>query len=135
MNLSTNIQNMDNNTRFNRYHQALQQYITREGNALVPATHIEKIDNEAMTLGAWVGYMRQRYKNGKLNQDRIDSLNSITGWTWGPLKPGPATKTLRNDDITKLRSTGLSLSQIADQYNLSRQRIHQIIKRAAPTSS
>lgn len=126
---------MDNNTRFARYERALQQYITREGNALVPATHIELLDAEQINLGAWVGYMRQRYKNEKLAQVRIDALNAITGWTWGPLKPGPATKTLRNDDITKLRQTGLSLSQIADQYNLSRQRIHQIIKRAAPTAS
>ena len=126
---------MDNNTRFARYVRALQQYITREGDALVPATHIEIVDATQINLGAWVGYMRQRYKNDKLAQDRIDDLNAISGWTWGPLKPGPATKTLRNDDITKLRSTGLSLSQIADQYNLSRQRIHQIVKRAAPTSS
>lgn len=133
--LSTNMPNMDNNTRFNQYHRALQQYIAHFGDALVPATHVEKLDGEDINLGAWVGYMRQRNKNGKLAQIRVDALNETRGWTWGPLKPGPATKTLRNDDITKLRQTGLSLSQIADQYNLSRQRIHQIIKRAAPTAS
>lgn len=126
---------MDNNTRFSRYHQALQQYIAREGDALVPATHIETLGGEDVNLGAWVGYMRQRKKNDKLAQDRIDALNATRGWTWGPLKPGPATKSLRNDDITKMRQTGLSLSQIADQYNLSRQRVHQIIKRAAAAAS
>jgi Mor family transcriptional regulator len=124
---------MDNNTRFNQYHQALQQYIDREGNALVPATHIEKLNNQPITLGAWVGYMRQRNKNGKLPQNKQNTLNKTPGWTWGPLKPGPTTKTLRNTDITQLRQTGLSLSQIADQYNLSRQRIHQIIKRDTKT--
>jgi Mor family transcriptional regulator len=124
---------MDNNTRFNQYHQALQQYIQREGNALVPATHTEKLDGQQITLGAWVGYMRQRNKNGKLPQNRQQTLNNTQGWTWGPLKPGPTTKTLRNTDIHTLRQTGQSLSQIADQYNLSRQRIHQIIKRTTTT--
>ena len=126
---------MDNHTRFNQYHQALQQYIAREGDALVPATHIENKSNELITLGAWVGYMRQRNKNGKLTQSRWETLDNTPGWTWGPLKPGPTKKTVRNTNITQLREQGLSLSQIADEYNLSRQRIHQIIKRDTTTTT
>lgn len=122
---------MDNTTRFNRYLQALQQYIKREGHALVPANHIESIDNDGINLGAWVGYMRQRKKNGQLNQDRIATLSEIPEWNWGPLKPGPATKNSRNSEIAQLRRNGLSLAQIADQYQLSRQRVHQIVKRVS----
>lgn len=122
---------MDNTTRFNRYLHALQQYIRREGHALVPANHVEIIDNDKINLGAWVGYMRQRKKNNQLNQDRINALSALPEWNWGPLKPGPATKNNRNNEIAQLRRNGLSLAQIADQYQLSRQRVHQIVKRVA----
>lgn len=122
---------MDNSTRFNRYVQALQQYINREGHGLVPANHTEVLEGSEINLGAWVGYMRQRKKNNQLPQDRIDRLSSISEWNWGPLKPGPATKNNRNNEIAQLRRNGLSLAQIADQYQLSRQRVHQIVKRVS----
>lgn len=122
---------MDNLTRFNRYVHALQQYIKREGHGLVPANHVELLDAETINLGAWVGYMRQRKKNQQLPQDRIDILSAVPEWNWGPLKPGPATKNNRNNEIAQLRRNGLSLAQIADQFQLSRQRVHQIVKRVA----
>lgn len=125
---------MDNTTRFNRYITALQQYISREGHALVPATHNEIVNGDTVALGAWVGYVRQRRKAGLLPDERINALNAIQGWNWGPLKPGPATKTIRNSEIEALRREGKSLAQIADHYNLSRQRIHQIVKRNQTTS-
>lgn len=98
---------------------------------MVPANHVEIIDNDKINLGAWVGYMRQRKKNNQLNQDRINALSALPEWNWGPLKPGPATKNNRNNEIAQLRRNGLSLAQIADQYQLSRQRVHQIVKRVA----
>lgn len=121
---------MDNITRFNRYITALQQYITREGNALVPANHIEIIDGTSIHLGTWVGYMRQRNKANKLNETQKSTLDQITGWSWGPLKPGPKDKHERNSEIAQMRNNGKSLAQIADQYNLSRQRVHQIVRRS-----
>lgn len=122
---------MDNSTRFNRYIHALQQYISREGHALVPANHVEILEGSSINLGAWVGYMRQRKKNNRLTSERIEALSAIPEWNWGPLKPGPATKNNRNNEIAQLRRNGLSLAQIADQYQLSRQRVHQIVKRIA----
>jgi hypothetical protein len=124
---------MDNTTRFNQYIQALQQYITREGHAHVPATHTETLNTTTINLGTWVGYMRQRNKNNQLPQNRTDTLNNTIGWTWGPLKPGPATKNARNNEIHNMRLNGQSLSQIADHYQLSRQRVHQIVKRTTTT--
>jgi DNA-binding NarL/FixJ family response regulator len=120
---------MNNATRFNTYLAALQQYITREGAAHVPANHKESIDGQLIPLGTWVGYMRQRYKNNKLPVERVEILNNISGWTWGPLKPGPKPNTSRNAEIADLSINGQSLTKIADHYNLSRQRIHQIVKR------
>lgn len=119
---------MNNTTRFNTYLAALQQYITREASAHVPANHEETMDGKKIQLGTWVGYVRQRYKNKKLPLDRVDALNNIPGWAWGPLKPGPKPNISRNAEIADLSTSGQSLTQIADQYNLSRQRIHQIVK-------
>jgi DNA-binding NarL/FixJ family response regulator len=76
-----------------------------------------------------VGYIRQRAKNGKLPAAKVDALNQVNGWQWGPLKPGPATNHNRNVEILTLRSQGMTLSQIADSFDLSRQRVHQIVKK------
>lgn len=120
---------MNNTTRFNTYLAALQQYISREGSARVPAHHEETVEDKPVQLGTWVGYLRQRYKNNKLPAERVNILNSVPGWTWGPLKPGPKPNTSRNAEIRNLSESGQSLTQIADRFNLSRQRIHQIVKR------
>ena len=127
----TIVTDMNNTVRFNTYLSALQQYITREGTAHVPAHHEESIDGRSVQLGTWVGYVRQRYKNNKLSAERIAVLENISGWAWGPLKPGPKPNTSRNSEIMNLSQGGQSLTQIADQYNLSRQRIHQIVTRAS----
>lgn len=118
---------MDNNTRFEVYKKALNQFASTNGHLAVPAAHIEVVDGREISLGAWVGYMRQRRKKGLLPQPRVQELESISGWQWGPLKPGPATNTNRNSLIMELRSSGQSLRQIADQFELSRQRVHQIV--------
>ena len=120
---------MNNTTRFNTYLAALQQYIIREGSATVPAHHEEHVAGQLVQLGTWVGYLRQRYKNNKLPEDRINILNNVPGWSWGPLRPGPKPNTSRNAEIRNLSQDGKSLTQIADRFNLSRQRIHQIVKR------
>jgi hypothetical protein len=122
---------MDNNTRFELYKKALIQFSSREMHSDVPAAHVEVVDGREVTLGAWVGYMRQRRKKGLLPQPRISELEGISGWQWGPLKPGPATNVKRNSLILDLRSSGQSLRQIADQFELSRQRVHQIVGKNA----
>lgn len=120
---------MDNNTRFKLYVQALTQFAERSGHTRIPALHIEIVDGREVSLGAWVGYMRQRYKKGILAAEKIETLQQLPGWTWGPLKPGPATNHNRNSEIIQMRSNGLTLREIADSYDLSRQRVHQIVKK------
>ena len=99
---------MDNNTKFNTYIKALEQYIAREGNSKVPAIHVENFEEKDVTLGAWAGYIRQRFRKGQ---------------------PGPATDSKRNEVIRNMRTEGKSLREIADEFDLSRQRVHQIVKK------
>lgn len=119
---------MDNTTRFNTYIKALKQFSEREGHCNVPAVHTEIVDGVEVTLGAWVGYVRQRRRKNQLSEERTVAIQSISGWQWGPLKPGPATDKNRNSEIHQMRAEGHSLRQIADRFDLSRQRVHQIVK-------
>jgi len=125
----TETSRIPNSDRWERNFLALQQYSQRTGHSRVPASHVELYEGRNTPIGAWVGYMRQRYRNGILSQQRMDKLQSITGWTWGPLRPGPATNTERDEQIILLRSEGKSLATIAEQVGVSRQRVHQITRR------
>ena len=123
------VHSMDNTTRFELYIRALEQFAGREGHTRVPAVHVENVDGTDVHVGAWVGYTRQRRKKGFLPAERIQKLENLREWTWGPLKPGPATNNNRNSEILGMRSQGMTLRQIADSFDLSRQRIHQIVKK------
>lgn len=127
--LMTETSRIPNHDRWERNFLALQQYAQRTGNARVPASHVELYEGRNTPIGAWVGYMRQRYRLGILNSNRVAKLESVQGWTWGPLRPGPASNTERDNQIALLRSEGKSLQTIADQVGVSRQRVHQIARR------
>lgn len=120
---------MDNITRFELTLKALNSFGEREGHLRVPAVHTEFVEGTEVPLGAWVGYLRQRRRKGQLAPARIASLESLNGWQWGPLRPGPSTNSDRNVLIMELHSSGKSLRQIADQFDLSRQRVHQIVRK------
>lgn len=116
-----------NSDRWANHFDALQQYVARTGNALVPSSHVELHKDTTIPLGAWVGYMRQRNRAGLLSETRTNLLQSLHGWSW-KLNPGPAIDTQRDAEIVKLRNDGASLQTIADEFNISRQRVHQITK-------
>lgn len=118
---------MTNEERWNQYLAALNAFSAREGHARVPASHVEKMNGTAVNLGAWVGYIRQRKRAGLLPQSRIDAISAVPGWEWGPLRPGPTADAERNAQILTLRSQGVSLQRIGDEFGLSRQRVHQIV--------
>lgn len=119
---------MDNNTRFFQYIRALEQYTLRKNNAEVPANHVEILENSEIRLGAWVSYMRHRHKNGKIPAMYVEELTKINGWVWGSPRRGPQKKNERNAEILEMRDTGHSITQISDAFNISRQRVHQIVK-------
>lgn len=126
MNETNRIPNTD---RWTRNYLALQQYINREGHARVPAAHVELYEGRNTPIGAWVGYMRQRNRAGILSAERKQMLENLKGWTWGPLRPGPASNIERDEKIVELRKNGVSLQTIAEQVGVSRQRVHQIARR------
>ena len=37
-------------------------------------------------IGSWLNSQRQRYKKGKLSQDRIDKLEAISNFYWDPFE-------------------------------------------------
>ena len=120
---------MDNVTRFNLTLTAINQFAAREGHCNIPAAHVEYMGPDALPLGSWVGYLRQRRRKGQLSAERVQKLESIPGWQWGPLRPGPQTNSDRNLKILDLHRGGKSLRFIADEFELSRQRVHQIVKK------
>ena len=141
---------MDNDLRFQWYVVALKQYAEREGHCRVPALHVEVLEGMEVKLGSFVSYQRQRRRRledaishlrdvtetsafSRLSQtydkfvDRKEVLETVPGWEWGPLRPGPASKAVRNDEIQDAYHSGTQVKTLADRYDLSRQRIHQIV--------
>ena len=56
----------------------LNEYVVREGHALVPLEHREA----AFTLGSWVGRQRRAHKRGRLERDKVVQLEAVPGWAW-----------------------------------------------------
>lgn len=117
----------DSDTRWRERIEALDTYVDREGDALVPANHVEGTIN----LGSWVSYLRTRYRQGQLNDGRVSELEDYPGWEWGPLRPGPKSDVARDTQIKKMRAEGKSLREIGQVFGLSRQRVHQIVNNNA----
>ena len=125
---------MNRSEKFLLHVCALNQFRIREGHCAVPATHVERFDGADIRLGNWVNYTRQRFRKGELPPDRCRSLEMFPGWEWGPLRPGPRRKETRDSEIRQARLRGQSLSQIARNFRLSRQRVHQIVTANQPGS-
>ena len=56
----------------------LDKFIGKHRHALIPA----KLVVDGYKLGSWVNLQRTRYMEGSLEQDRIDRLEAVPGWTW-----------------------------------------------------
>lgn len=123
---------MNHNTRWKRHYSALVQYQRRYGDAMVPSGHVEFLPSgEEVNLGNWVSYMRTRYRQNALSDERVSLLETLPTWKWGPVRPGPKSQDAtmkRNSEIHERYRNGQSLSKIGRDYNLSRQRVHQIVK-------
>lgn len=61
--------------------QFLEDYIEREGNALVPKDQIES----GFLLGNWVSRVRKSFRSGNLPETSIRRLEKLRGWQWFPL--------------------------------------------------
>ena len=56
----------------------LQNFANRQGHARPSGKHIEN----GFKLGQWVRWKRAQYKNGRLDQSKIDLLEALPGWVW-----------------------------------------------------
>jgi len=121
---------MDNKTKWQRNIGALQRFVAEHGHAKVPSTYVVDVGSEQIGLGTWVAYMRTKYRKQALNQEKISQLESLPGWLWNPGKPGPAGNPKRDEEIIRARQNGARLQKIAEDFDLSRQRVHQIIERS-----
>ena len=126
---------MNHHARWKRHYDALAQYEERYGDAMPPSNHVEFLpDGEEINLGNWVSYMRTRYRQNALSDERIALLEKFPSWEWGPVRPGPKSHdfvVVRNQRIVSAHESGASLAQIAREHNLSRQRVHQIVRSAS----
>jgi hypothetical protein len=59
----------------------LEIFVSREGDAKVPGSHVE----DGVKLGAWVGTQRRYFGSGKLSKERAERLAALPGWEWDPL--------------------------------------------------
>jgi len=110
---------------------ALKQYADRTGTSLVPATQVEVYQGKNVALGAWVAYNRQQYRLGELSVARQEQLEILTGWHWDKQKPGRRYDKKRDAEIAQRYKSGERVGAIAESYNLSRQRVHQIVKKVS----
>ena len=106
--------------------EALRMFATTNGTPMAPVNTTVTLDGEPVRVGSFVAYVRQRYRDGLLEDTRVAELESFAGWTWGGLRPGPRGHAARNEQIRQLRREGVTLDELAQQFGMSRQRIHQI---------
>jgi hypothetical protein len=57
----------------------LRTYVEREGHARVPQSHSAE---DGHRLGLWVASQRADLKVGRLSDDRVAALESLSGWAW-----------------------------------------------------
>jgi hypothetical protein len=120
---------MRTSEKWTRNIRALEYFVNQNGHALVPASTKVEVDGVVVSLGSWVSYLRMKYRSGRLTHDRKTQLEQFPRWSWGPCKPGPVGDAKRDEAMLLARNSGRSLQSIADEYGLSRQRVHQIIRR------
>jgi hypothetical protein len=106
---------------------ALERWTKENGSPMAPAGSVVVMrDGRVINVGSFVAYVRSRHRKGLLDQSRRREIEAIPGWTWERLQPGPKGEVDRNEEIRKLRRQGVTLGELAEQFGMSRQRIHQI---------
>jgi len=112
--------------RFIEHLRALMVWQKEHGSCDVPPAEVVSQDGVELALGRWVTQMRSRGRVGRLSKNRMAQLEQLDGWNWEPRRRGPAAQEARNTEIRARRAAGATLEDLAKEYSLSRQRIHQI---------
>lgn len=106
---------------------ALRSYVARTGTSRVPRNHVETTENGNIKLGVWVSYVRHRQRKGHLTPEQVTELSTFPNWQWDKLPAGRTGDAERDRAIIEKFSQGQSLSTLASEFRLTRQRIHQIV--------
>lgn len=128
---------MINLNKWHTHIAALRSYVARTGTARVPRNHVEKTDEHGeIKLGAWVSYVRHRQRKGHLTSEQATELSSLPNWQWGPLPAGRTGNPDRDRLIVERFDSGrgMTLQAIANEFGITRQRVHQIVTNAKQNS-
>lgn len=125
----TNVRFMLNTNKWNTHITALRNYVARTGSSRVPRNYVEVTETGPIKLGAWVSYVRHRQRKGHLTTEQTAELSSLPNWQWGPLRAGRTSNPERDRLIIERFNNGKgeTLQKIATDFNLTRQRVHQIV--------
>jgi hypothetical protein len=116
--------------------RALKQWINKNGpDAVIPAGHQEVVGTTPIStvrLDRFVSTLRKNFREGTVDVEIVKALDG-TQFQWSVSRGPRSTADLRtrNAQIMELRRRKQSLAEIADHFDLSRQRVHQIIKAAS----
>jgi hypothetical protein len=122
---------MLNTNKWNTHYPALRKYVERTGSCQVPRNHVEVTEHGEVRLGAWVSYVRHRQRKGYLSAQQVDELAILPGWRWDKLRAGRTSHPERDRQIVqRYTNDRVSLQTLANEYGLTRQRVHQIVKSA-----
>lgn len=119
---------MNRNEMFYTRIHLLSAYARENGHCDIPLSfHTRDHAGERIALGRWASYIKGRYRAGLLTVEQARGFEAIPGWDWDARLPGARKKVALHTRVHELRAKRHSLQQIADQVNLSRQRVHQIL--------
>ena len=63
---------------------AFDQFVLREGHALVPLSHVEQLNDGDVRLGKWVRSKRRSFAGGFLTPEVIRRFEAAPNWSWNP---------------------------------------------------
>lgn len=128
---------MINLNKWQSHITALRNYVARTGTSRVPRQHVELTEEFGeIKLGAWVSYVRHRQRKGHLTVEQASELSSLPNWHWGPLPAGRTGNPERDRLIIERfdGGRGATLQAIANEFGITRQRVHQIVTGAKQTT-
>lgn len=112
-------------SRYQRKFAVLQQYVASNGTDHLPRSLVV----DGVEIGKWVAYLKSRYPTGRLPLNWVSDLEGLRGWSWKAKPRGPRPRAERNAEVFVRRGSGSTLEQIAREFGISKQRVHQILQR------
>ena len=65
--------------RWQRTFERLKQYVEVHGNAKI---RFDLVTDDGFPLGIWVQTQRKKYRSGTMDEDKVEDLEELEGWSW-----------------------------------------------------